>query len=322
MTSESALAGASAPIVTVTLNPAIDVSTGVAHVITDRKLRCEPPRYEPGGGGVNVARAIRRLGGRAIALFPAGGPAGNLLDELLDAEGVERIVVPIRGFTRENWNVVERETGRQYRFVLPGPELSREEWEACFDRLSALEPFPAYLVGSGSLPPGAPLDLLARLARLARERGSRFVLDASGPPLAAALEESVFLWKPSLREFREWSGESGADETAWLRRARQIVADGRCEVLVVSLGPAGALWTSRSGQERLAAPSVSVASSVGAGDSLVAGIVLALAGGGTVAEAVRLGVAAATASVMNPGTALCRREDVERLTAAVVSVAA
>jgi 6-phosphofructokinase 2 len=309
-----------ATIVTVTLNPAIDVSTDVPHVVSDRKLRCAPPRYEPGGGGVNVARAIRRLGGRVAALFPAGGPAGRLLHELLEAEGVERITVPIRGFTRENLNVLERETGRQFRFVLPGPELSAEECEECFGLLSARDPFPAYLVGSGSLPPGAPTDFLARLARLARARGSRFVLDTSGPPLAAVLEESVFLWKPSLREFQEWSGESGSDETAWLRRARQIVADGRCEVLVVSLGPGGALWTSRAGQERLAAPAVSVASSVGAGDSLVAGIVFSLAGGGSVPEAVRLGVAAAAASVMSPGTGLCRREDVERLMLAVVPV--
>ncbi len=310
-----------APVVTVTLNPAIDVSTGVGHVVSERKLRCRAARYEPGGGGINVARAIRRLGGRATALFPSGGPAGRLLEDLLDAEGIERIAVPIRGFTRENWNVLEEETGRQFRFVLPGPALDPGESRECFERLASLDPFPAYLVGSGSLPPAVPEDFYARLARLARERGARFVLDASGPSLARALEERVFLWKPSLREFQEWSGEKGADEAAWRERARQAVESGCCEILVLSLGAGGALWTSRQGQERLAAPLVSVASSVGAGDSLVAGIVLSLASGRPVPDAVRFGVAAAAAAVMNPGTELCRREDALRLAEAVTPVA-
>lgn len=315
-------AGRAASVVTVTLNPAIDVSTAVGHVVSERKLRCRAARYEPGGGGINVARAIRRLGGRAAALFPAGGPAGRLLADLLDAEGIERIAVPIRGFTRENWNVLEEETGRQFRFVLPGPALAPDEWRECFERVANLDPFPEYLVGSGSLPPEVPDDFQARLARLARKRGSRFVLDASGPPLARALEEGVFLWKPSLREFQEWSGEKGPDEAVWRARARQAVESGRCEVLVLSLGAGGALWTSRQGQERLNAPLVTVASSVGAGDSLVAGIVFSLASGRPVPEAVRFGVAAAAAAVMNPGTGLCRREDALRLAEAVLPVPA
>jgi 6-phosphofructokinase 2 len=304
------------------MNPAVDVSTSVSVVVSDHKLRCDPPCYEPGGGGINVARAVRRLGGSAAALFPSGGPTGKLLEELLEAEGIERIVVRIRGFTRENWNVLERGTGRQFRFVLPGPALEEGEREECFDRLRALDPFPTYVVASGSLPPSVPDDFYARLARLTKERGARFVIDSSGPALERALHESVFLWKPSLRELQEWIGEAGRDEAAWRGMARRAVESGRCEVVVLSLGASGVFWTSREGEARLTAPAVAVRSSVGAGDSLVAGVVFSLASGTSIGHAVRYGVATAAAAVMNPGTQLCRREDVDRLASAVIPAAA
>jgi 6-phosphofructokinase 2 len=317
--SSEAGAAVSRPIATVTMNPAIDVSTPVSRVLADRKLRCGAPRYEPGGGGINVARAVVKLGGEAVALFPAGGPAGRLLEDLLSREGVPQIPVAIEGWTRENLNVLEQETGRQFRFVLPGPRLEEAEWRRCLEALEALDPFPAFLVGSGSLPPGVPEDFHARLAALARRRSARLILDSSGEALSRAVEEGVFLCKPSLREFQEWTGEASGDEARWRQLAREIVARGRCEVLVLSLGSGGALWTTRSEQERLTAPAVPVSSSVGAGDSMVAGIVLSLSRGRTLREAARFGVAAAAAAVMNPGTELCRREDAERLYGQVVA---
>ena len=225
------------------------------------------------------------------ALFPSGGPSGRQLEDLLVAEGVAFAAIPIAGRTRENFNVQEESTGRQFRFVLPGPELSPAESEALLGAVERLEPFPDFLVASGSLPPGVPDDFPARLARVARGRGKRFVVDASGPALARALEEGVFLCKASLREFREWAGEPESDEAAWRRRARRVVQDGRCEVLVISLGAAGALWTSRDEQERLASPVVPVASSVGAGDSMVGGIVFSLCRGRSLSrsDAIRRG---------------------------------
>ncbi len=306
-------------IATVTMNPAVDVSSGVDRVLADRKMRCGPPHYEPGGGGINVARAVKKLGGEAAALFPAGGPAGRLLEELLSGEGVPRIALPIAGWTRENLNVLEVQTGRQFRFVLPGPKLDEAEWRRCLEAVEAFDPFPAFLVASGSLPPGVPEDFHGRLAAVVRNRGGRLVLDSSGPALSRAVEEGVYLCKPSLREFQEWTGERSADEGRWRALAREIVAKKRCEVLVVSLGAAGALWTTANEQERLTAPAVPVESSVGAGDSMVAGIVLSLSRGRALHEAIRFGVAAAAAAVMNPGTQLCRREDAERLFGQVVA---
>jgi hypothetical protein len=148
----------SAGIVTLTMNPAIDVSTGVDYVIPAEKLRRGPPTYEPGGGGINVARAVARLGGEALALFVAGGPAGLLLGSLLDAEGVHYQAMPIAAWTRENLNVLETVTTRQFRFLMPGPTLLECEWQAVLDTITMLVPRPKYLVASGSLPPGVPAD--------------------------------------------------------------------------------------------------------------------------------------------------------------------
>jgi len=260
-------------IVTLTMNPAIDLSAAVDRVVADRKLRCGEPVREAGGGGINVARAVRRLGGEALAFFPAGGPAGDLLKELLFGEGVPFVAIRSGGWTRENLNVSERETGKQFRFVLPGPSLEAAEWERCLESLSELDPFPRLLVVSGSLPPGVPLDFYARVARLVRSAGARMILDTSGKPLREAARQGVFLLKPSLREFEELTRSSLAAREAMVDRARELIRDGRCQVLVLSLGAEGVLWVSAGEAEWMRAPAVTVASSVGAGDSLVAGIV-------------------------------------------------
>lgn len=300
-------------IVTLTMNPAVDESTSVPYVLPEQKLRCRAPTHEPGGGGINVARAIRKLGGDALACFPVAGPAGELLKRLLDGEGVPHTPMPVDGWTRENVNVLEEVSGRQFRFCMPGATLGDQEWPIFLDWVRQLRPPPAFLVASGSLPPGVPVDFYARLAAVGREIGSRVVLDTSGAPLARAVEEGVYLLKPSLREFQALTGEPGGDEPQLASLAATAVKRGWCEVLVLSLGAGGALWVTASERERLASPAVQVKSSVGAGDSMVAGIVLSLARGRALSEAVRFGVAAGAAAVMNPGTALCRREDVERL---------
>jgi 6-phosphofructokinase 2 len=300
-------------IVTLTMNPALDVSTGVPYVLPDQKLRCHAPKYDPGGGGINVARAVRKLGGDALACFPLAGPAGDLLKTALDTEGVRQMPVPVAGWTRENLNVLEEVSGRQFRFCMPGPTLGELEWPLFLERLGGLQPSPDFLVASGSLPPGVPVDFYARLGALARRMGSRLVLDTSGEPLVRAVDAGVYLLKPSLREFHALTREPERAESHLADAAAAVVARGWCEVLVLSLGAAGALWVTSGERERLTAPSVPVRSSVGAGDSMVAGIVLSLVRGRSLREAVRFGVAAGAASVMNPGTELCHLEDVERL---------
>jgi len=300
-------------VVTFTPNPAIDASTAVDRVIAERKLRCCAPRFDPGGGGINVARVIHRLGGDATALYLGGGPTGELLRQLLDHDGVANRAVPCAQWTRENITVLEESSGRQFRFGMPGPEVTCEEWHSTLELLGQCEPTPRFAVASGSLPPGVPTDGFAQVARTVKARGTRLVLDTSGSALVNGVTSGVYLVKPNLRELAELAGVKIADEEHVTAAARSIVARGWSEVVVVSLGAGGALVVTAKDCHRIIAPIVHVRSRVGAGDSMVAGIVLALVRDWPLAEAVRFGVAAGAAAVMQPGTELCHRVDVERL---------
>lgn len=306
-------------IVTLTMNPSIDLSTGVEHIIPDRKLRCKSLQREPGGGGINVSRVIQRLGGASIALYPVGGPAGQMLQNLLDQEGLKHHPVPIDGWTRENFMILEEATGQQFRFGMPGPPLYTSEWKQCLEEIFSLDPKPDYIVASGSLPPGVPKNFYALLAQKVKELESRLMVDTSGEELRLAVEPGLFLLKPNMRELGELAGKEIKDESEQETAARKIVESGQTEVVVVSLGAAGALLVSKEGFERLRAPSVSIKSRVGAGDSMVAGIVLSLAQGKSLREAILFGIAAGAAAVMTPGSELCRREDVEQLYTRMVS---
>lgn len=293
-------------IVAMTMNPAIDKSSSVAHVVAERKLYCKPPRFEPGGGGVNVSRAIKKLGGESILLYPAGGLTGERLKELLDEEGLDHRPFPIEGSLRESLVILEESTGRQYRFGTPGPALQEQEQDQFLDGLSAVEPAPDYLVAGGSLPPGVPADFYALVARVGKDRGAKVIIDASGEALEQALKEGLYLIKPNIREFRGLVGKEIKEESQIKTEAQKMVKNGRCEVLVISLGAAGALMVSEEISEHILPPTVPIVSKVGAGDSMVAGIVLSLARGKPLRESVLFGVAAGTAAVMTPGTELCR----------------
>ncbi len=304
-------------IVTLTINPAVDYSATVDHVTPGEKLRCHESRRDPGGGGINVARVVKRLGGEARAVFPVGGRTGELLLGLLEDEGVPVSPVRVAGVTREDFTAHELASGRNFRFVMPGFLVPEQDRQRLLDE--ALGSHPAYLVASGSLPPGAPVDFYAGVAARCREAGVRLVLDTSGEALRQAVEPGVFLLKPNLRELGHLAGREVTEDPEQERAARALMERDHAAVVVVSLGAAGVLLVTGEGSERIHAPTVPIRSGVGAGDSMVAAITLALSRGQDVSTAVRFGVAAGAAAVMTPGTELCRREDVERLSARITS---
>lgn len=305
-------------ILTITMNPALDVSTSTDAVMATHKLRCAPQKLHPGGGGINVARVLHRLGGHCMALYPAGGFKGQILKQLLDEEQVRSHCITIADETRESFSVLETSTGRDFRFVLPGPDLTHHEWQACLNFVSELSTPCRYIVASGSLPPGVPVDFYAQLADLARARGSLMVLDTSGPALAAALAQGVFLVKPSLRELRELTGQ--ALDTAQEQRnaARQLIKTGQAQIVALSLGAEGALLVTAEQALRARSLPVQVVSSIGAGDSFVGGLLWALNRHADLEQAFRYGIAAGAAALLSPGTALCQAADVERLHSDVI----
>lgn len=300
-------------IITITMNPAIDKSSSVERVVAERKLYCKTPHFEPGGGGINVSRAIKKLGGESLLLYPAGGLTGQRLKYLLDEEGLNQKPFFIESLTRENLIVLDESTKQQFRFGMPGASLQEKEWKQFLDEITGADPKPDFLVASGSLPPGVPNDFYASLARIGKELSIKVVVDVSGEPLKLALKENVFLIKPNIREFRELVGEELKVQSEIKQAAKEFVESGQCEVIVISLGAAGAITASIEGVEHIVSPTVPIISKVGAGDSMVAGIVLSLAQDRSIKDSIRFGIAAGSAAVMTPGTELCRREDTERL---------
>lgn len=300
-------------IVTVTLNPAIDKSSTVNSVAPEIKLRCEAPRYDPGGGGLNVSRVIQSLGGSSMAVYASGGLYGRQLQNLLDEEGLSHRPFPIAEPTRENLTIYEEKTGLQYRFGFPGAEMKKKEWQGLLESILALDPVPDFLVASGSLPPGVPEDFYASLADRMNAKGCQTILDTSGNPLREALSSATYIMKPNPRELGHLVGRRLDDLAAIKIAAKEVVAKTRLEALVVSLGADGVFLVEAQSIIHIPSPPVEVRSKVGAGDSLVGALVLALAKGMPLVEAVRYGVAAGTAAVMTPGTELCRKHDVERL---------
>ncbi|MBS1529506.1 MAG: 1-phosphofructokinase family hexose kinase [Bacteroidetes bacterium] len=301
-----------ATIVTITFNPALDKSVSVPELISERKLKCSVPVYEPGGGGINVARAIKKLGGDALALYPGGGYAGTKIGELLNSEGIQSIAVPIEGNTRENLIVTDQAAGKQYLFDMPGPFITAAEWHQCLTELGKLDDV-KYIVVSGSMPAGLPGDIFARLNRVAALKNARLIVDTSGEALLQAVKAGAYLIKPNLKELGHLAHEEGLDPTSAVKIARQLISENDLQVVIVSLGSLGAMMVTTDTFILVSPPKIEPKSTVGAGDSLVAGIVHYLSSGKSLQESVQFGVACGSAATLNPGTELCRKADAESI---------
>jgi 6-phosphofructokinase 2 len=261
---------------------------------------------------VNVARVLHHLGANCVALYLAGGVTGERHHKLMSAEKVRCHVMPIAEETRESFSVHETSSGNDFRFVLPGPNVSAAEVETCFDFVAHHLP-KQFLVISGGLALGVPDNFYARLAALAKSKGVRVVLDTSGPALVEALKVGVYLFKPSLRELRDLTGQDLPDQDAQVAAAQQIIESGRAEIVAVSLGADGAIVVSANQHWHASAVKVDVQTTIGAGDSFVGGMVWALGRGDTLLKAFQFGMASGAAALLAPGTSLSRATDTHRL---------
>lgn len=304
---------------TLTMNPALDVSTDAPTVSPGEKIRCGPTVLDPGGGGVNVSRVLHRLGSPTRAVYLAGGLTGDVYATLLEREGVPSLLVPIGGETRESFTVTEHDTGRQYRFVLEGPTLTPTEVLQVVDTLEGELRPGDWLVASGSLPPGVDEDFYGQLATRLSAKGVTVVVDTAPPWLASAIAGGVYLVKPSRHELEEYVGRVLPDRASQLIAAREMAQQSGVEVVALSLGSEGALLVTGAGAWHAVAPGITPVSTVGAGDSFVAGLVGALHSGQKPDRALSAGVAAGSATAQSPATTLCDRSTVERITPDVVT---
>jgi 6-phosphofructokinase 2 len=301
-----------APIVTLTMNPALDITTDADVVRPTEKIRCAGVRYDPGGGGVNVAQVAHNLGAPVSAIFPAGGATGDAYADLLAERGVPFRRVKIDGSTRESFTINELTSGLQYRFVLPGPSLTFVEQQQCLAELRNAATSARFVVASGSLPRGVPANFYQQVALVCRDLGARLVLDTSGGGLRH-ITSGVFLLKASVRELRECVGRELATESEQMAAAHEIIDCGQAKAVVVSLGSDGALLATQRESLRFEAIPMRAVSGVGAGDAMVAAITVGLSRDWSLSSSVRFGIAAGAAMLMTPGTEPCTRADTERL---------
>jgi 6-phosphofructokinase 2 len=304
-------------ILTITLNPALDLSTWAPEVTPGPKLRCAAPHEDPGGGGVNVSRAIRHLGGDSVALLALGGGAGDRLAALLATEGIATVALPGAGDTRISLSVIEQATGAQFRFVMPGPVWTEAHAAAAIARAEAAMGPGDLTVISGSLPPGAPADLALRLALAAVAAGGSAILDTSGAALAAVAQARCgagLILRMDRAEAEGLAHHSLPDPAALAELALHLRESGVAETVVLACGADGSVCAGASGRFHARPPRVEVVSRTGAGDSFVGGFALALHRGDPLPDALRLGAAAAAAAVTTPDTRLCEAAEVVRLT--------
>ncbi|WP_298492752.1 1-phosphofructokinase family hexose kinase [uncultured Maritimibacter sp.] len=306
-------------ILTVTLNPALDLSTSAPVVRPEDKLRCETLRAEPGGGGVNVARAIGLLGGASRAFVVRAGHVGQQFTEVLSGQPLDPVWFDIPGETRQSLSVTDRSTGAQFRFVMPGPDWDAALASRVCDSIAAATAPGGIVVLSGSQPPGVPDDFPGRLAQACAARSARLILDTSGPALRALPDDgALHTLRLDGAESVELAGRPLPDRAAVAGLAQDLVARKIARTVVLAMGADGSVLATKDGVWHCNTEDVPVVSKIGAGDSFVGSYTLALARGAAPQDALVRGCAAASAAVMTEGTELCRAADVDRLAASAV----
>lgn len=299
-------------IITITFSPCIDKSASVVELVAEKKMHCIEAKSEPGGGGINVARILNMLGGNVTAVFPSGGYTGTHLNKLLQTEKIPFEAILAKNETRENLAILDKASNKQYRFGMPANELFEEEWMACLKVIETQKNID-YIVASGSLPTGVPLNVYAQLSKIAQKYQAKLIVDTSGDALKEVATEHVYLLKPNLEELGILLNKDSVKIEEVEIAAKELISRGKCAIVVTSLGANGAILVTKGKAYKVDAPKVDVKSTIGAGDSMVAGIVFALSNGESLEKSLQYGVACGTAATMNPGSELCKKIDIKRL---------
>jgi 6-phosphofructokinase 2 len=298
-------------IVTLTVNPALDKSAHFKGLVPEQKIRCENPQFDAGGGGINVSKAIARLEGKSKAIFTSGGTTGEMIEGLMTKENIAFETISIQSWTRESFVAVDDNTNLQYRFGFKGAMINEVEKESILKAVRQLDC--EYLVLSGSLNEGLPTDFYQQIAKIAKQSNIKLVVDAYGDALKNVLEEGVYMIKPNVGELAKLIGVERLEMEEVNQAAKQIIEQGCAELVAVSLGPQGAVLVTKDSCDFVPAPNVEKRSTVGAGDSMVGGMVWALSQNKSLKEAIRWGVACGSAATMNEGTKLFQLNDAKRL---------
>jgi 1-phosphofructokinase family hexose kinase len=306
-------------IITVTLNPGLDRTVTVPEIFFGDVMRADSVRFDWGGKGFNVARALRALGIDSVAMAFVGGPTGQRLKRGLGEMGIATDLVNVAGETRTNIVITDASAERYVKVNEAGPTIRAEELARFLDRVrQQVRPGDTWIL-SGTLPPGVPPDTYAQLIALLRAGGARPLLDTSGDPLRLGCVARPYLVKPNLLEAGELMGRE-LHSMADIRCAVEFFLGQGIEVVALSLGADGLLLATEAQAVWARPPHVQVRNPVGAGDALLAGIVYAWASSGndegpTLERMARWGAAAGTVAAMHKGVTFGARAEVEALLA-------
>ncbi|WP_066218209.1 1-phosphofructokinase family hexose kinase [Formosa haliotis] len=302
-------------IITLTVNPALDKSAKIDQLMPEQKLNCTDIEYQAGGGGINISRVLHTLEVQNKCVFTAGGDTGLSLKLLLNEEDIAVIPVETEAWTRENLAVVDEKTEQQYRFGMPGTRLTAEEIEHIKTIISTQVTDNSIFIMSGSLSEHMPTDLYVQLMHLLADKQVKIIVDTSGKALEVTLSEPVFLMKPNQKELAQLAGKSFLSKDEQEHFAMELVNTGRAQYVVVSLGARGAFLASTEGIFYRNTPSVKVKSTIGAGDSMVAGLVYGIQHGLSSEDILKWGVICGVATTMTGGTNLASKENINRVKA-------
>lgn len=300
-------------IITLTINPALDKSAKVDGLIADKKLRCHSIKYQPGGGGINISILLKNLGTETSCIATSGGDTGKYLTELLIKQNIEPKTIPVKRWTRENLSVVDTQSEFQYRFGMPGNKLGKTELEAIKKLVNEIVNPQDILVLSGSLAPKMPADYYAQLIKFLGDKDLKVVIDTSGEALKEALKEKVYLVKPNQRELAQLAEKEFMYTVEQETFAMELVKSKKAEYVVVSLGARGAFIACNEGVFYKSTPSVKVKSTIGAGDSMVAGLIYGILKKFPPEKMLKYGVACGVATTMSEGTSLATKKNIEKV---------
>jgi len=267
--------------------------------------------YEPGGGGINISRMLKRLGSETNCIVTSGGDTGKHLTDLLVKEDVQPKIIPVKAWTRENLSVVDTQSNLQYRFGMPGNKLSKKELESIKNLLKEIVNPKDILVLSGSLTQNMPLDYYAQLIKYLANKDINIVIDTSGQALIEALKENVYLIKPNQRELAQLAEKEFMYTAEQETFAMELVKSKKAQYVVVSLGARGAFIACKEGVYYKTTPSVKVKSTIGAGDSMVAGLLYGIQNEFPPEKMLKWGVACGVATTMSEGTGLATKENID-----------
>ena len=299
-------------IYTITLNPSVDQHITIPKLVKDDAIRALSSQQYPGGKGINVSRGLSLLGCGTKVFTVRGGCSGYILRDLLEKSEIGCAFVEVLGETRINVILTDLSDRSQTRVSLPGPEVGSTAMKAMMEKIAVADPRPHFWVLGGSLPPSSPPGTYANIIGYLKSKGEKCVLDADGDALEEGVKAKPFMIKPNEFELERLTGRKLKDDNQVFQAAAQLCHDG-VEIVAVTLGARGALVATRKECYRLEAPIVEVKSKVGAGDSFIAGFLVATVSGKSIQEAFVDAVAAGTAAVIHEGTQLYAREDFEKI---------